>query len=83
MYARFQNLINQGFSIANKWYFKEFDESEFEAWIEACRDLLSDCEPEPAFPWFPNVQHIEEIVMLLSETRHKIFRRETYYMGLL
>ena len=82
MYTRFQDLITQGFSIANKCYFKEFDESEFEAWIGACRSLLSSCDPEPAFPWFPTVQNIEEIVMLLSETRHKIFRREVYYTGL-
>ena len=82
MHARFQELMTQGFSIANKWYFKEFDESEFEAWIGACRSLLSDCDPEPTFPWFPIVHDIEQIICLLSETRHKILRREVYYMGL-
>ena len=82
MYARFQELMTQGFSLANKLYFKEFNENEFHRWVEDCERLLANCEPQPAFPWFPTYQHIEEIVMLLSDTRHKIFRREVYYMGL-
>jgi hypothetical protein len=82
MYARFQELMTQGHSLSNKFYFGQWNQDEFERWLDDCHNLLSSCEPEPQLPWFPNVQHIEEIVMLLWETRHKIFRREVYYMGL-
>ena len=40
MYARFQELMTTGYALANKLYFKEFDESEFERWIEDCQSLL-------------------------------------------
>ena len=76
--------MTQGFALANKLSFKEFDQHEFQAWIEDCESLLSCCEPEPAgFPWCPDSRHIEEIVMLLSATRSRISRGEVHYTGLL
>ena len=81
--ARFQDLMTQGYSLSNKLYFKEFDPHEFDLWIGACRSLLSLCEPEPYFPWNAGPYHIEELVMLLLETRHKISKGEITYIGLL
>lgn len=82
MHSRFQELMTQGFSIANKLYFKEFDESEFDQWIEDCQSLLSSCEPEPdGFPLCPTIGHIEEIVMLLQKVSGEILRGRVAYMG--
>ncbi len=84
MYSRrFQELMTQGYSLANKWYFKEWIQSEFDEWIDECRSLLACCEPEPHFPWFPEPTHIEEIVMLLAATRSRISRGQTEYAGVL
>jgi hypothetical protein len=80
--SRFQELMTRGYSLANKWYFKEWIQSEFDQWIEECHSLLSSCEPEPYFPWFPESTHIEEIVMLLAETRSKISKGQVQYTGL-
>jgi len=75
--------MTQGYTLASKWYFKEFDESEFDRWVSDCENLLSRCEPEPYFPWFPDHRHIEEIVMLLHKVQGQILRREIQYMGFL
>jgi hypothetical protein len=84
MYSRFQALMTTGYALANKLYFKEFDESEFAAWIKDCQSLLSCCEPEPdGFPLCPSIGHIEEVVMLLSATSGKISRGEITYTGVL
>jgi hypothetical protein len=81
--ARFQELIVKGFSLSNKISFREWNQDEFETWIDDCRDLLSRCEPEPeGFPWCPDQSHIEEIVMLLSQTRSRISRGDISYVGL-
>ena len=81
--SRFQALMTTGYALANKWHFKEFDEHEFQAWIDQCQSLLSSCEPEPeGFPLCPDIRHIEEIVMLLSATSNKISRGEIEYMGI-
>ena len=81
--ARFQDLMTEGYSLSNKLYFKEFDESEFEAWIEDCQSLLSCCEPEPYFPSCPDPRHIEEIVFLLLKVSDEILRGHIQYMGVL
>ena len=84
MYStRFQELMTQGYSLSNKWYFKEWNQHEFDEWIEDCKNILSSCEPEPYFPWFPEPTHIEEIVMLLGRTRSKISKGEITYVGLI
>ena len=83
-HARFQALMTTGYALANKLYFEEFDESEFDQWIEDCQTLLSSCEPEPdGFPLCPTIGHIEEVVMLLSATWSKISRGEIQYTGLI
>ena len=83
-YSRFQELMTQGYSLANKLYFKEFNQHEFDRWIDDCKRLLAQCEPEPdGFPWFPDHRHIEEIVMLLAETSSRISRGQVQYLGLL
>lgn len=79
---KFQELMTKGFSLSNKWYFREWNQREFEDWIEGCRSLLSYCDPEPMLPWYPDQRHIEEIVAILGETRHKISRGEIEYTGL-
>jgi hypothetical protein len=81
--ARFQGLMTTGHALANKLYFKEFNESEFDQWIKDCQNLLACCEPEPYFPCFPDHRHIEEIVMLLAQTRSRISRGEISYTGVL
>jgi hypothetical protein len=74
--------MTTGYALVNKLYFEEFDESEFDAWIEDCHKILSACKPEPeGFPWSPDHRHIEEIVMLLSKTSSRISRGEIEYMG--
>jgi len=83
MYSRFQELMTTGYALANKLYFKEFDESEFEQWIEDCDGLLSSCEPEPHFPLNPDPRHIEEIVFLLLKVSSEISRGEVEYLGIL
>ncbi|MGB6068799.1 MAG: hypothetical protein WBG50_28650 [Desulfomonilaceae bacterium] len=80
---KFQELMTKGFSLSNKWYFREWNQREFDGWIEDCKDILSCCEPEPELPWFTGPQHIEEIVMTLGETRRKISHGEIEYTGLL
>ncbi len=82
-YSRFQQLMTQGYSLANKWHFKEWNQHEFDQWIEDCQRLLSSCEPEPdGFPWFPDHRHIEEVVVLLSKTSSKISRGQIESTGL-
>ena len=82
--SRFGTLMTEGYALANKIYFKEFDEYEFNQWINDCELLLAKCEPEPdGFPWCPNPRHIEEIVMLLAKTSSKISRGQTEYTGVL
>ncbi len=82
--TRFQQLMTTGYALANKRYFKEWIQSEFDQWIEDCQSLLSSCEPEPhGFPWFPDHRHIEEIVMLLAKTSSKISRGQIEYTGLI
>jgi len=82
MYARFQELMTQGFSISNKIHFKEFDQHEFEAWVEACYSLIGACKPEPYFPCFPDHRHIEEIVFLLQKVLGEISRGQIEYVGI-
>jgi hypothetical protein len=74
--------MTQGFALSNKWNFRQWNQSEFEAWINDCRSLLSLCEPEPHFPYFPDHRHIEEIVMLLGAMSAKISRGQVDYMGI-
>ena len=84
MYSiRFQELMTKGYTLANKLYFGEFNECEFQRWVQDCQHLLANCEPEPPFPYFPNVNHIEEIVMILMFTLRKIVHGEVEYQGLL
>ena len=83
-HSRFQELMTTGYALSNNLYFKEFKQHEFNKWIEDCERLLANCEPEPqGFPWCPDTRHIEEIVMLLSETSSKISRGQIEYTGLL
>jgi len=82
-YARCQRLITQGFSMSKKTSFEEFNRLEFKAWTEECRSVLSLCQPEPYFPQNPDPSRIKELVMLLSSTRHKIFKGEIECRGLL
>ena len=75
--------MTKGYALANKWDFKEFDQHEFEAWVQDCISLLSRCEPEPhGFPWCPDHRNIEEIVMLLQRVSGKISRGDITYTGL-
>ena len=80
---RFRQLMTEGYGFANKWYFKEFNESEFQNWVQDCRNLLSRCEPEPYFPRFPDHGDIEEIVFLLAMTSSRISKGKIEYIGLL
>jgi len=80
--SKIQDLMTKGFSLSNKWHFKEWSDAEFDAWVQDCETLLAYCEPEPRFPWFPDERHIEEIVAILGETRRKISNREITYSGL-
>ena len=81
--SRFQELMTEGYALSNKLYFKEFNQHEFNKWIDDCELLLAKCEPEPdGFPWCPDPRHIEEIVMLLSETSSKISKGEITYIGI-
>jgi len=83
MYSgRFQELMTTGYALANKLYFKEFNENEFHRWIRDCKSLLANCEPEPCFPYFPTVNHIEEIVMLLHKVSREILRGQVDYTGI-
>jgi len=76
--------MTRGFSLSNKLHFRQWNQHEFDEWIEDCQRLLSSCEPEPdGFPWFPDHRHIEEIVMLLGKTRSRISRGEITYVGIL
>lgn len=83
MYSRFQELMTTGYALANKLYFEEFDESEFDQWIEDCQSLLSCCEPEPHFPLNRDPRHIEEIVFLLLKVSGEILKGHIQYMGVL
>jgi hypothetical protein len=80
--SRCQALMTQGFSLANKWYFRQWNQYEFDKWIDDCRSLLSSCEPEPYLPYFPTVSNIEEIVMLLGTMSAKISRGQVQYLGI-
>ncbi len=80
--SRFHELMTRGFSLSNKRYFREWNQYEFDEWIAACRRLLSCCEPEPPFPWFPDHRHIEEVVMLLAKTSSRISKGEITYIGI-
>ena len=82
-HSQFQELMTTGYALANKLYFREFDESEFDQWIEDCQSLLSCCEPEPYFPSCPDHRHIEEIVMLLQKVSSEISSGEVEYLGIL
>jgi len=84
MYStRFQELKTRGFSLSNKRHFRQWNQYEFDEWIDECRSLLSCCEPEPdGFPWCPDPRHIEEIVMMLSATERKISRGQIEYTGI-
>ena len=82
MYARCQMLIGQGFSISKKISLEEFDRHEFKEWTKECMNLLSQCQPEPYFPQNLHPSQIEGLVMLLSDTRHKIFKGKIEYRGL-
>lgn len=82
--TRFQELMTQGYSLSNKYYFGEWNSDEFKAWIDQCQSLLASCEPEPAgFPWSPGPHHIEEIVFLLQKVSGEIVRGHIQYMGVL
>jgi len=81
MYARCQELKTQGFSISKKISFEEFDRHEFEAWTDECRNLLSLCQPEQYFPMNLKPSQIEWLLMVLSDTRHKIFREKSNTKG--
>jgi hypothetical protein len=83
MYARFQELMTEGFSLSNKFYFGEWNPDEFAAWIKDCQNLLSCCEPEPYFPSCSDHRHIEEIVMLLQKVSSEISRGQVEYLGIL
>jgi hypothetical protein len=79
---KFQDLMTRGFSLSNKLYYKELSQSEFDKWTQECKDILSCCEPEPGFPWYPRPENIEEIVMTLGQIRSKISRGEIEYTSL-
>ena len=81
--SRVQELMTRGYSLSNKFYFGQWNQDEFEAWVEACYSLISACKPEPYFPCFPDHRHIEEIVMILMVTSRKILKGEIEYQGLL
>jgi len=83
MYARCQGLVAQGFSIGKEMRFKEFDRQEFKAWTDECRNLLSLCQPEQYCPRNLKPSQIEWLLMLLLDARHKIFKGEIEYRGLL
>lgn len=83
MTARFQQLMAVGFSLSNKWHFKQWDQDEFEDWLQDCRSLLALCEPEPdGFPWCPDHRNIEEIVFFLQKVGSDISKGHIQYMGL-
>lgn len=82
MYSRFQELMTQGFSLSNKFYFGEWNPDEFKQWIEDCQTLFSYCEPEPHFPLNLDPRHIEEIVFLLLKVSGEISRGKIQYVGL-
>ena len=83
MYSiRFQELMTKGHALANKLYFGEFNESEFQRWVQDCQHLLANCEPEPYFPCFPDHRHIEDIVSLLQKVLGEISRGQIEYMGI-
>ena len=64
MYSiRFQELMTKGYALSNKFHFGQWNEDEFQAWVEDCYDIVAACKPEPCFPSLPDHRHIEEIVM--------------------
>ena len=79
---RIQELMIQGHALSNKFYFGQWNQGEFEAWVEACYSLISACKPEPYFPCFPDHRHIEEIVFLLQKVLGEISRGQIEYMGI-
>jgi hypothetical protein len=81
--SRVQELMTQGYALSNKFHFGQLNEDEFQPWVEACYDIIAACKPEPCFPSLPNHRHIEEIVMILMHTLHRILRGEIEYQGLL
>jgi len=82
-YSRSQELMTTGYALSNKIYLKELDPHEFDQWINDCRRLLAQRDPEPeGFPWFPDHRHIEEIVMLLAKTSSRISKGEITYIGI-
>jgi hypothetical protein len=82
MYARFQELMTEGYALSNKLHFGEWNPNEFDQWIEDCQSLLSCCEPEPHFPSSPDHRHIEEVVFLLLKVSGEISRGSIRYVGL-
>ena len=81
--SRIQELMTQGYALSNKLRFGELRQVEFETWVNECYDIISACKPEPCFPSLPDHRHIEEIVMILMHTLHRILRGEIEYQGLL
>jgi len=80
--SRIHELMTQGYALSNKFRFGEWNQGEFEAWVEECYDIVAACKPEPYFPCSPTVGHIEEIVSILMVTSRKIFHGEIEYQGL-
>jgi len=81
--SHIQGLMTRGHSLSNKLRFGELRQGEFETWVNECYDIIAACKPEPYFPCLPNHRHIEEIVMILMHTLHRILRGEIEYQGLL
>jgi len=80
--SRIHELMTQGYALSSKYYFGQWNQSEFEGWVEECYDIVAACTPEPEFPYFPDHRNIEEIVLILMHTLHRILRGETKYQGL-
>jgi len=80
--SRVQELMTKGYALSNKFRFRQWNEDEFEKWIDSCYDIIAACKPEPYFPCFPDYRHIEEIAMILMHTLRKISKGEIEYQGL-
>ena len=80
--SQVQELMTQGYALSNKFHFGQWNQGEFEAWVNECYDIIAACEPELYFPLFPDHRHIEEIVLILMVTSRKISHGEIEYQGL-
>ena len=80
--SRIQELMTKGYALSNKFRFGQWNQEEFETWVNECYEIIAACKTEPYFPCFPDHRNVEEIVMILMVTTRKISHGEIQYQGL-